>query len=252
LAPELGLARCPWLMGAEIAHRGLHGVAVPENSRAAWRAAVAAGLGIECDVQLTADGEAVVFHDFTLERLTGEVGPVAAHTAAQLTAMALAGTPETIPMLADLLALVAGRVPLLIEVKSEKSTAHAALCQAVARALQNYQGAHAVMSFDSRVPSWFARHRPDIIRGLIAGNEDCPGFLANPAGSRAIARARPDFLALDIRDLPNPQAVRYRARGLGLATWTVRTPAQLATARAHADAPIAEGEAAQLLIHARR
>ena len=247
MGPELGLARCPWLKGAAIAHRGLHGPAVPENSRAAASAAIAARLGIECDVQLTADGEAVVFHDFTLERLTGEAGPVAARTAAELATLTLAGTSETIPRLDDLLALVAGQVPLLIEVKLAKGAPAAPLCVAVARALDGYQGAHAVMSFDPNVPSWFARFRPTVVRGLVAGNADSPGLLTSPAGSRAMARARADFLALDIRDLPNPQAVRRRARGLGLATWTVRTPAQLATARAHADAPIAEGLAAQIL-----
>ena len=102
-----------------IAHRALHGPGRPENSRAAILSAMAAGYGIEIDVQGTADGQAVVFHDDDLDRLTDATGPVRARTAQELAALRLKGCDETIPSLAEVLALVAGRAPLLIEIKDQ-------------------------------------------------------------------------------------------------------------------------------------
>ena len=251
IAPPLGGSRTGWLRGATIAHRGLHGAgegAPLENTRAAFTAAIAASLGGECDVQATApdaDGtvDAAVFHDFTLDRLTAASGPVAAHAAAALSQIAFtgAGAGETIPLLPEILALIAGRTPLLIEVKLHATQPHEPLCQAVATALAATNGTHAVMSFDPRVPAWFATHAPHLPRGLVMSNVDTPGLTGLLRRHRAVHRARPDFLALDIRDLSDPLATIARARGLPIATWTVRTPDLAARARVHADAAIAEG-----------
>jgi glycerophosphoryl diester phosphodiesterase len=238
-APEPG--RVDWLPGAFFAHRGLHDSATPENSLAAFAAAAARGYGLECDVQLTADDEAVVFHDFTLERLTPERGAVIERSAAALAAISLAGGAETIPSLQNLLDAVAGRVPLLIELKSRREWPISRLCWAVKRVLLGYRGAHAVMSFDPRVGAWFARHAPDTPRGLIVSEEHRKGARHALPRHLALWRARPDFLAYDIRDLPSPFAAMQRARGIPVATWTVRSPALLARADVHADAPIAEG-----------
>lgn len=241
LAPAPQLGRVDWLRGAFFAHRGFHHDDVPENSLAAFGAAAARGLGIECDVQLTADNEAVVFHDFTLERLTGERGAVVERSAAALGAMALAGGAETIPSLHTLLEVVAGRVPLLIELKSRKEWPVSSLCWAVHRVLLGYRGAHAVMSFDPRAAAWFARNAPETPRGLIVSEEGREGARYAVQRHLALWHARPDFLACDIRDLPSSFAAAQRARGIPVASWTVRTPALLARADVHADAPIAEG-----------
>jgi len=231
-----------WLRGLEVAHRGLHGPGIPENSPSAFAAAIAHGLAIECDVQLTADGEAVVFHDFTLERLTGETGPVIARTAAELRTIPLTGSDDRIPSLADMLAQVAARTPILIELKSRRHWPVARLCAAVERTLASYEGPVAVMSFDPRVPRWFATHAPALVRGLVLSEYDHPGLLAHLRQSLTVHFSRTQFLAVDVRRLPGPIATAARKRGLPIATWTVRTPTQRDIALAHADAPIAEGQ----------
>jgi glycerophosphoryl diester phosphodiesterase len=248
LAPAPSPERVAWLKGARFAHRGLHGAegGRPENSLAAFAAAVERGLGIECDVQLSADGEAMVFHDDTLARMTGKRGAVADRSAASLATLRLGGGPEPIPRLTELLALVAGRVPLLIELKLPRRHPAAPLCKAVQRALKSYMGAgysgaHAVMSFDARVPRWFARHASQTPRGLVMSEADTPGALGPLRRHLALWRARPDFLAADLRDLPSRFAAAQRARGLTVACWTIRSPEQLAHAGHHADAYICEG-----------
>ena len=241
--------RADWLRGLTVAHRGRHdggaaggtGGRRVENSPAAFAAAIAAGLAIECDVQLTRDGDAVVFHDFTLDRLTAQTGPVVERSADDLTRVALAGSGDTLLRLADLLALFGGRVPLLVEVKMRADGDFAALCRTVARDLAPYAGAVAVMSFDPCVPEWFAAHAPQVPRGLILGADDLCGGATASRRHRALRQARADFLAVDVRGLPNRFVARQRRRGLPIATWTVRHPAQRATALAHADAIIAEG-----------
>lgn len=249
LAPAPAPAKVGWLKGVTFAHRGLHGAGqdggLPENSPAAFAAAIARGFGIECDVQWTADGQAMVFHDWELDRLTSERGPVAQRTAAELGQIALIGGPNdgsgTIPSLSAVLDLVAGRAPILIEVKSRRGSPVAALSAAVARALDGYRGPHAVMSFDPRVSRWFARHAPQTVRGLVVTEENDRGLAGNFRRHLSLWHAMPDFLAYDIRDLPSRFAAAQRARGLPVPSWTVRTPELRARATLHADAPIAEG-----------
>lgn len=231
-----------WLRGLEVAHRGLHDPRVPENSPSAFAAAIRRGLAIECDVQLTADDQAVVFHDFTLERLTAQTGPVIARTAAELREIVLTGSDDHIPSLADMLIEVASHTPILIELKSRKRWPIARLCAAVESALAIYSGPIAVMSFDPRVPRWFATHAPSRTRGLVLSEYEHPGLLAHLRQSLTVRLSRAQFLAVDVRRLPGPIATAARKRGLPIATWTVRTPAQRETALAHADALIAEGQ----------
>lgn len=228
--------------GCTYAHRGLHGANVPENSMAAFTAAISAGLGIECDVQRTADRRAVVFHDWELERLTGETGPVAALRAADLEAISLAGDGSRIPTLEYFLDQVGGQVPVLIEIKSRREARINQLCLAVHRALEGYRGKHAVMSFDPRVSHWFAAHSPNTVRGLVVTEEESRGLLGRMRRHSALWHARPDFLAYDIRDLPSGFAAAQRKRGLPVLTWTVRSQLLRDRAAIHADAPIAEGE----------
>jgi glycerophosphoryl diester phosphodiesterase len=240
--PIDALSRTAWLRGITYAHRGLHGRGRIENSPGAFADAVEAGLGIECDVQRSADGRAVVFHDRELDRLTGEKGPVATRSVAELTRIALRGTAETIPTLRDLLDHVAGRVPLLIELKSRGDRPVAPLCRAVLRDLEGYGGPHAVMSFDPHVGHWFAGHSPQTVRGLVVSEANARTLGAAFKRRFALWRSRADFLAYDVRDLPSRFAAAQRARGLPVLTWTVATPALRQRATAYADGCIAEGE----------
>jgi glycerophosphoryl diester phosphodiesterase len=228
-----------------IAHRALHDRAAgrPENSRAAIRAAVDAGYGIEIDLQLSSDGVAMVFHDDTLERLTAQTGPVRARSADDLTAIRLTDAEDGIPTLTQVLDLVAGRVPLLIELKDQSGTmgpemGH--LPQATARALAGYGGPVAVMSFNPHAVGQMARLAPDVPRGLTtydwpaAHMPDGPGVAERRAHLAAIAdydAVGACFVSHLWRDLAAPRVADLRASGAAILCWTVRSPADEAEAR---------------------
>lgn len=237
-----GRAPLGWLTAWEFAHRGLHGPGVPENSLAAAEGAIARGMGIECDVQRSTDDHPVVFHDWELERLTGEMGDTGLRTAAELETLRLLGTDQHPVRLARFLEVVAGRVPLLIEIKSMPGYDVEWTCASVAWLLDSYQGDIAVMSFDPRVPMWFTEEAPNIARGLVGTDTHLNGFEGEWRKPEVLAAAQPDFLAIDVRDLDRPEAAAWRAQGRPLLTWTVRSPETRATGLALADALIAEGE----------
>lgn len=231
-----------WLTQWAYAHRGLHAAGVPENSRAAAEGAIARGMGIECDIQMSRDNLPLVFHDWELDRLTKERGKVAARTAEDLCGIALMETVQTIWSLRDLLDLIAGRVPLLIEVKAQPHLSVAEPCMAIAEALAGYDGPLAVMSFDLRVGEWFAKHAPDVTRGLVITDTLDHGYRSAWRAPHVLERAAPDFLASDVRDIPNALTALWREAGRPLLTWTVRSPETRARGFGHADALIAEGE----------
>lgn len=244
-APAPDPRKVAWIGAQDYAHRGLHGAGVPENSRAAFAKAIAAGNGIELDVQRSSDGQPVVFHDDTLDRLTGESGPTERRSAAQLGSIRLkvaggADTTETIPSLRQVLAQVGGKVPVLIEIKSDRKVRIAALCLAVRRVLEGYTGPHAVMSFDPRVSRWYWRHSPHTVRGLIVSEGEDRALPGKIRRRLSLWHARPDFLAYDVRDLPSRFAAAQRRRGLPVATWTVRESEHDERAEAYADAAIFE------------
>lgn len=241
MAPAPDAGRVAFLTSHDFAHRGLHGATGPEeNSLRAFADAIAAGHGMECDVQLSCDGVPFVFHDDDLDRLTDQHGPVAARSSGELDKIALRRGGEPIPRLSALLALVAGRTPLLIEIKTPKGTSALPLCRAVCSQIERYTGPVAVMSFNPQVSAWFAIHAPLVVRGLVVTEEDARGIWGNVRRTLALWWARPDFLAYDIRDLPSPFAMRARNRGLAVLTWTVRTMEQRQRAKDNADAPIFE------------
>ncbi len=238
--------RVRFLATQAYAHRGLHGGGIVENSRAAFQAAIDKGLGIELDVQPAAGGQAFVFHDGELDRLTNETGPISLRRADQLDAITLKGTNEPIPRLSEILELVNGRVPILIEVKSSKwhRGSIGSLSMAVRRDIEGYRGPVAVMSFNPEVAAWFHEHAPRVVRGLVVTEGTDGKGLGRLKGRLlrhlALWRARPDFLAYDIRDLPSRFPAAQRTRGLPILTWTVRTAHQERTAMAHADEIIFE------------
>ncbi|MDQ3074517.1 MAG: hypothetical protein M3Q88_02735 [Pseudomonadota bacterium] len=221
------------------AHRGLHSKAVPENTLAAFHAAIEAGVGIECDLRLSRDGFAMVVHDSNLSRLCGvEIAPESLHAAA-LSSLPVAGTSEHIPLLGDLLELVDGRVPLLLELKRsglpDQPTNH--LCRAVAATLARYTGPLGVMSFDPTVSNWFARHAPHIRRGLVVHGDERWWRRVS-----AIALARPQFVALGLTAITQPWAARLRSTGMPIPCWTISNPDQRAIAARLADALIWEAD----------
>ncbi|WP_036302679.1 glycerophosphodiester phosphodiesterase family protein [Methylobacterium sp. 77] len=240
-----------WLTARPIAHRGLHDRAagIPENTVAAAQAAVAHGYAIECDVQISADGEAMVFHDEALGRLTGAVALVAETPVAALAALAVAGSSETIPTLPDYLAAIAGRVPLVIEIKS-RFTGDLRLTERVAEIVRSYDGPVAVKSFDPSLIAAFAGLAPDIPRGIVGETrQDDPAYATMSDSLRRslsdllhLATSRPDFLSWRVDDLPC--AATFLCRHLGrmpVMTWTVRNPDQRRNAQDHADQMVFEG-----------
>jgi glycerophosphoryl diester phosphodiesterase len=232
-----------WLAQWDYAHRGLHGPGVPENSLAAAAAAMAAGLGIECDIQRSRDDHPMVFHDWELTRLTGRDGLTEELDAETLEALTLMGSDQTPVRLERLLEQVAARVPLLIEVKSQPGYDVEVTCVEVSRLLAGYTGLHAVMSFDPRVCAWFAAHDCARVRGLVGTDSYINGFEGVWRDPDTIERADPDFLAVDLRDLDRPESASWREAGKPLLCWTVRARADRTQALARADALIAEGDA---------
>lgn len=227
-----------WLTRRPIAHRGLHdGNRLRwENTLSAFEAAVAAGCAIECDVHLSADGVPVVFHDDELERLTGRQGSVHSKTAAELGEMAIGGTRDRIPTLAQVLDVVAARVPLVIELKA--SSHQAGLAEAVGGVLSGYRGEVALMSFDHDLIRDLRAHVPDRPRGLTAegtGERMLEAHFSMLAHEIA-------FVSYSVDDLPNRFVSFVRERlAIPVITWTVRNPAQVATTRRHADQMTFEG-----------
>jgi glycerophosphoryl diester phosphodiesterase len=239
LAPAPRPERVAALKALPFAHRGLHGPGRPENSLAAIRAAIETRHGVELDVRASRDRQPIVFHDAGLDRLTGRSGLVAQRDAIDLAATALLGAQgEHIPALPSVLALVAGRVPLLLELKAPGARV-GPLCLSVLGALNGYGGPVGIMSFNPQVGHWLARHAPRLPRGLVvteAGRRRRKGLDRR----LALWRARPDFLAYDIRDLPSSFAARARARGVPVFAWTCRSGEERAKARVHADQIIYE------------
>ncbi|MDT8854571.1 glycerophosphodiester phosphodiesterase family protein [Paracoccaceae bacterium Fryx2] len=226
-----------------IAHRALHDRAArrPENSRAAVRAAVAAGYGIEIDLQLSADGQAMVFHDDLLDRLTTATGPLRAHSAAALAALGLSDAEDGIPTLPEILALVAGRVPLLVEIKDQSGALGpdvGRLEAATAAALQGYAGPVAVMSFNPHSVAEMARLAPHLPRGLTTSAFDPDAWAPLPPRIcdtlrqiRDYDRTGASFISHEWHDLARPRVADLRAQGAALLCWTITSATDEATAR---------------------
>jgi glycerophosphoryl diester phosphodiesterase len=240
-----------WLTARPVAHRGLHDRArgIIENMPAAAEAAIAGNFGIECDIQLTADGEAMVHHDDALGRLTEGSGALLGKTSAELKAVRFKDTAERMMSLGDLCALVRGRVPLVIEVKSHFDGDRKLVARMV-EVLRSYRGPAAGMSFDPDHVLAMRDMMPELPRGIVAERSydeaDWPeASAAQRKGMlhlRHAFRTRPHFVAYWVNELPS--AAPWLARnifGLPLLTWTVRTPEQRDRAARYADQMIFEG-----------
>ncbi|WP_395672831.1 glycerophosphodiester phosphodiesterase family protein [Phenylobacterium sp.] len=229
-----------------IAHRGLWALGgAPENSLAAFQAACVHGYGIELDVQLSSDGEAMVFHDEELARLTGATGRLSDHTAAQLSGLRLAGTDETMPTLAEALAVIGHRAMALIELKTPAGQV-GPLEQRVHDTIIDHAGPVAVIGFNPYSHAWFAERFPGVLRGLNSYSyrdaaKISPDLRRSYARFEHLETARPHFLAPGLDILETEPVAALRAKGIPVIAWTARSAEQGAAIAAACDNLIFEG-----------
>lgn len=236
------------LQGWSYAHRGLHGIGLPENSMAAFKAALDGGYGIEFDLHLLADGNLAVIHDSLLKRTTGAEGRIEDLTTEELKNYHLEGTEQTIPTFRELLDLYAGKAPLIVELKPVGGN-HAALCKATCDMLESYEGAYCIESFDPRCIQWLKKNRPQIIRGQLS-EDFVKGDQKMPLALRFVLThllmnflTVPDFVAYKFADRNRSVSVwlcrkLYRAQGV---SWTLRSQEEYDTAVKEGWLPIFEG-----------
>lgn len=229
------------------AHRGYHCLekGIPENSMAAFRAALNRGYGIEIDLHLTKDGRLVVFHDDTLERMCGRPDIIERLTYKELKTCRLCGTSETIPTFEDVLSLVEGRVPLLIELKIPDSSLQ--ICEKAYQRLRQYSGPCLIQSFNTLGIRWFRLHAPQILRGQLSSN-----LTRDPLKEAWLLRfmvkhllanflGRPDFISYNLNDLPiiNVWILKH-IFNIPVAVWTLNTPDMLYRGKQYFDMQIFE------------
>ena len=238
LAPRMaGKPDASALSGWYYAHRGLHDNKgdAPENSLASIRNAVKKGYGIEFDVQLTRDRIPVVFHDETLDRVCGVKGNVRDYTYEELQAFPLLSSPERIPLLADVLSAVDGRVPLIIEIKVHEDANE--VCERADELIAAYKGVYCIESFHPKAVAWYKKNRPQVIRGQLSTSFNLPKkpepfmyvllhyLLTN-------VYTRPDFIAYDHKHKGNISRVLLRkVFGALSVAWTIRSQQELDAAR---------------------
>jgi len=238
-----------WLVTRPVAHRGLHDFSkrIIENTSSAFAAAIAGGYAIECDVQLTADGEAVVFHDETLERLTGGEGWVKEVTAHEMQKLTIHRSSDRVQTLSELLDQVDGKVLLLIELKSHWDGNDALVKRAV-EILQNYSGRHALMSFDPDMVEALRLLSPTTTRGIVAdrGIDEYYNFL--PLDRRLelrnfshVPRTQPHFVSFYFGDLPFAPVAGLHQAGTPVISWTIRSPEEAGMALRHSNQITFEG-----------
>lgn len=191
------------LSGRNYAHRGLHNKdrSIPENCLTGFQKALDAGYGMEFDVHITKDDQLVVFHDNALQRMCGVDGVIEDLTLSEIRKLHLAGTEEKIPTFDEVLELVRGRAPLIIELKDSKRGRNDLLCQLVAERLDHYEGPYCIESFHPLIVAWFRRHRPDTVRGQLVMQADgykgeipFPGGFLMSCGFTGFL-TRPNFIA---------------------------------------------------------
>ena len=241
-----GHPRLEALRGWYYAHRGLHDDQKPENSMAAFRAALDAGFGIELDIHLLRDGNLAVFHDASLMRITGREGRIEDLTTDQLKDYHLLDTEETIPEFRQVLELYSGQAPMIIELKAENGN-HAALAETACAMMEGYNGLWCMESFDPRCISWLKENRPDVIRGQLSANFFRDETKLNPFLKSILRhqlynfRSQPDFTAYKFEDRKTISNFILRTlRGVQGVAWTIRTKEDFDTALQEGWIPIFE------------
>jgi glycerophosphoryl diester phosphodiesterase len=241
-----------WLVKRPIAHRGLHKKAegIIENTASAFAGALAENYAIECDLQMSSDGEAMVFHDEKLDRLTEASGLVKHHTAKQLQRITIKNSGDQMQALGDMLDQVDGRVPLVIELKSHWDHSDALALRAL-EVLETYRGPYCLMSFDPDLVSAVAAYAPSTVRGITADRTVHPEYNQLPVQRRLdmqlfrhLETSRPHFVSFYFRDLPYAPVQAIRAAGHPIISWTIRSREQEVIARRYSDQVTFEGYAA--------
>jgi glycerophosphoryl diester phosphodiesterase len=227
-----------WLTAQPVAHRGYHDMnhAIWENTLSAFSRAVENGFAIECDLQYTADSVPVVFHDDDMQRLCGIKGDIREKTAGELGLIAIGGTADKIPTLGQLLRLVKGRVPIVLELKGRKGDDDG-FADAVLEALESYDGPVALMSFDHWLLKDLKAQDPPYPLGLTAGGNQPEQFCIHEEAMQLGL----DFISYFYGDLPNAFITKERSLGRPILTWTVRDQAGVDYTYAHADQMTFEG-----------
>lgn len=219
-----------------IAHRGLHDELTPENSLSAFSRAVKAGFPIELDVRPIDDGSVVVFHDDGIKRMTNRDGYVCKLSKSDLAEIRLAGSDERIPYFSEVLELVDGRVPILIEIKNSGSNKSGELEQAVLDALRRYDGEYAVQSFNPYSMEFFKKNAPQIPRGQLSyvfGKKEFSFFRRYMFNHLKVTKiSSPDFISFACKDLPNKYVTRT---DLPVLAWTVRSNSDMEKVLPHCD-----------------
>lgn len=234
------------IQGWSYAHRGLHGQGVPENSMAAFRAALEGGYGIELDVHLLKDGNLAIMHDSDLLRTTGCQGKIEDLTTSQLQNYHLEGTEETIPTFRQVLDLYDGKFPLVVELKVSDNN-YAALTEAACKMLDGYHGVYCLESFDPRCLLWLKKHRPDLIRGQLTENyfktkNKLPVILKVILGKNlGNFLTKPDFVAYRYRDRKSTLSNRLCMNRMAGVSWTLISQEEFDTAVSEGWIPIFEG-----------
>ena len=227
IAPRFGRRDMSALTGHWYAHRGLWNGERPENSLPAFRAAVESGYGIETDVHITRDDQLVVFHDDTLQRMCGDPRKISDCTLEELRALRLAGTDQLIPTLDECLNTVGGRVPLLVEIKTDPRVLR--LCELLDERMRAYSGLYMIESFDPRAVQWYRRHRPAVLRGQLTFGLVKPSKTPKTVLSRMLASqimnvmGRPDFIAAEAVTAHSLPLRLLRLFPAHWAAWTVRS-----------------------------
>jgi glycerophosphoryl diester phosphodiesterase len=238
-----------WLVARPIAHRGLHAksMSIIENTESAFAAAIKGNYAIECDVQLSADGEAMIFHDDDLDRLTDAKGPVNALTAKELKRVKLKSSTDRIQTLAELLEQVDGRSTLVLELKSLWDD-NDALAKRAIEVLEGYDGPCCLMSFDPGLVACLREISPHTVRGIVADRTTDPYYHALPLAKRYAMRTfahlpqtQPHFVSYNWRELPFEPVTEIRKLGHPVITWTVHSKEETAQALRYCDQVTFEG-----------
>lgn len=234
-----------WIKEKLIAHRGLHAKdeSVPENSIQAFELAIASNYGIEMDINVMGDGTVIVFHDVTLKRLTGTEGNIKDFTYADVKDLRIHGTDQRIPTLKSVLDLVAGRVPLLIELKPLGN--NRLLCENFWETIKDYQGVYAIHSFSPGIVNWFRKNHPEVIRGQITeffrSDLKMKPFIKYLMKTMFFNRfTKPDFVNYGIVDLPNKYCDKAHSKGMCIISYASRSQAEFDMVKKHYDNSVFE------------
>lgn len=229
-----------WISRQPVAHRGLLTTEFPENTISSFNNAAAHGYAIELDVQLSKDGVPMVFHDNTLNRLTGKSGTIKDYTSSELAGIIIKGSDEGIPNLNQVLSHINEKVPILIEIKNYNGE-YGKLEKAVYETVKDYHGDYAVISFDPHTLSWFSKNAPHILRGQLASSADRMYMFNWPLHKRVVCnhfllnwKSKPDFIMYDVNDVPQRSVEKIR-RFMPVMLYTIKNTEALKLAMDNAD-----------------